>query len=291
MSSLDVVRPYFDAWNRHDAAGVVSTLAPGGTYADPATGGPLGGDALAGYVNGLFSAFPDVAFEIASEGLVGPDLVAAQWIMRGTNTGSMNGLPPTHRRIEVPGADFIRVSGDRIQSVQGYFDSRAVPEQLGLQVVVQPREVGPFTFGVARRAWGGSTARPGAVSITALQARSHEEVEQVSQYGRAISMEMLAMKGFIGFVGIDVGGRMLTVTAWEDAEAPRQMMRHGLHTEAVRKFKGPEIASSGYTSVFVPDRFNTMWVRCTSCQKMASHGAGNGVCSCGATLPDPMPYW
>jgi predicted ester cyclase len=46
-------------------------------------------------VNGLWAAFPDLSFEVASAGEAGPGLVAAQWIMRGTNLGSMMGLPPT----------------------------------------------------------------------------------------------------------------------------------------------------------------------------------------------------
>ena len=89
-------------------------------------------------MNGLWAAFPDLSFEIASKGLAGENLVAAQWIMRGTNTGSMMGLPPTGKSVTVSGADFIRVAGGKIQTVDGYFDSRAVPEQLGLQVLVQP---------------------------------------------------------------------------------------------------------------------------------------------------------
>ena len=125
-------------WNRRDPAAVLATMASNGTYADPTTGGALSGDAFAGYMKGLFSAFPDVAFEIASVGLAAPDLVAAQWIMRGTNTGSMMGLPPTGKRVEVKGADFIRVTGDKIRSVDGYFDSGETPKQLGLQVIVQP---------------------------------------------------------------------------------------------------------------------------------------------------------
>jgi predicted ester cyclase len=52
----------------------------------PAAVGRLRGDALAGYMNGLWAAFPDLSFEISSAGVAGPDLVAAQWIMRGTNT-------------------------------------------------------------------------------------------------------------------------------------------------------------------------------------------------------------
>ena len=109
MSSVEVAQRYFDGWNRRDPDAVLATMAPDGTYADPTTGGPLSGDAFAGYMKGLFSAFPDVSFEIASVGQAAPDLVAAQWVMRGTNTGSMYGLPPTGKPVTLHGADFIRV--------------------------------------------------------------------------------------------------------------------------------------------------------------------------------------
>src|SRR5689334_21521275 len=143
MEALKCARRYFDAWNRRDASAVLETFTDDGTYCDPASGGRLRGEALAGYMNGLWSAFPDLSFEIVSAGEAGPGLVAAQWIMRGTNSGSMMGLPPTGKTVVVSGADFIRVAGDKIQTVDGYFDSRAVPEQLGLQVMVQPKELGP----------------------------------------------------------------------------------------------------------------------------------------------------
>ncbi len=123
MEPLAIAQRYFDGWNRRDPAAVLATMAPDGTYADPTTGGRLSGDAFVGYMKGLFSAFPDLSFEIASVGLAAPDLVAAQWVMRGTNTGSMYGLPPTGKSVELLGADFIRVAGDRIRSVDGYFDS------------------------------------------------------------------------------------------------------------------------------------------------------------------------
>ena len=59
-------------------------------------------------------------------------LVAAEWLMRGTNTGSFNGLPPTGIAITLPGADFVRVEEDKFRSVQGYFDSILLPRTLGL---------------------------------------------------------------------------------------------------------------------------------------------------------------
>jgi hypothetical protein len=234
-----------------------------------------------------------VSFEVASVGLAAPDLVAAQWIMRGTNGGSMMGLPPTGKRVELHGADFIRVADGRIRSVQGYFDSRAIPEQLGLQVNVQPKALGPFTFGTAVRTWGGATGKPGAFSITALQSRGPEDTAQVSAASRQIATELLGMKGFLGLVTAIVGERMLTITAWEHPDDAKQVRTVGTHGSAMKRFygSGDTLGGGGYTAVFVPERINTMWVRCASCATIADHAARQGTCTCGATLPDPFPYW
>src|SRR5687768_88538 len=143
MQPIDVAQQYFDAWQRHDGAGIVATFAEGGTYSDPATGHPLSGPAIAGYAGNLWAAFPDLSFELLSVAPAGEGTIAAQWLMRGTNSGSMRGLPPTGRPVALPGADFIQIEGNKIRSVQGYFDTRTLSEQLGLQTVVQPYTAGP----------------------------------------------------------------------------------------------------------------------------------------------------
>ncbi|HSP68272.1 MAG TPA: ester cyclase [Bryobacteraceae bacterium] len=291
MEALERCAQYFDAWNRRDADAVLATFTSDGTYCDPASGGPLRGEALKGYMAGLWSAFPDLSFEITSQGLVGENLVAAQWTMRGTNHGSMMGLPPTGKSVTVSGADFIRLANGRIQTVDGYFDSRAVPEQLGLQVLVQPAEIGPFTFGNATRASLGKGAKPGAFSITVLESRSPEETRMVEQQSSKIVGEMMSMSGFLGWVGATVGRRMMTISAWESARDPRQLLTGGSHAEAMKKFFGTELASGGFTSVWVPDRINTRWVRCAACGRMADHERSEGMCSCGKKLPDPLAYW
>jgi steroid delta-isomerase-like uncharacterized protein len=291
MEALECAQQYFNAWNRRDADAVLATFEQNGTYCDPASGGRLHGDALRGYMNGLWAAFPDLSFEIASAGLAGENLVAAQWIMRGTNSGSMMGLPPTGKSVTVSGADFLRIAEGRIQTVDGYFDSRAVPEQLGLQVLVQPKEIGPFAFGNATRGWAGKDTKPGAFSITVLEARSAEEIQGVERQSAEIVEEMLAMKGFLGFVGVTVGKRMMTISAWETAKDPRQLLAGGRHANGMKAFFGTDLASGGFTSVWVPDRINTRWVRCDSCNRMTDHERSSGVCACGKKLPDPLPYW
>ena len=136
---LQIARRYFDAWNRRDASAIVETFADGGTYTDPTTTGALSGEAIVAHAQGIWAAFPDLSFDLVSVSQNDEGLVAVEWLMKGTNTGSMMGSPPTGLEVTLPGADFIRVEGDKIRSAQGYFDSAAVPRALGLDVIVQPK--------------------------------------------------------------------------------------------------------------------------------------------------------
>ena len=292
MNAMQVAERYLDAWNRRDAEAIVASFAASGTYSDPSAGENLQGSAIAAYAKGLWAAFPDLSFETISAADDGRGLVAAQWIMHGTNTGSMFGLPPTGRSVKLPGADFIQVEGERIRSVRGYFDSRAVPDQLGLQVTVQPHSIGPLTFGSSTAVQTGKKTKPGAFSITGIEARSDAEVPEIGELSRQTVVEMLPMEGFIGWVGITIGHRMLTVTAWESSDHPRQLLQGGTHKEAMGRFFGPGgLGRAGVTSVWVPERIGSLRVRCEACGRMVDSAKAEGKCDCGAALSEAMAYW
>jgi hypothetical protein len=218
-------------------------------------------------------------------------MVAAQWLMKGTNTDPIMGFPPTGRSVTLPGADFITIKGDKIHSVQGYFDQKTFVEQLGLQAIVQPHSIGPFTFGTSVRATSGKRTKPGAFSLTWIEVHSEEEVNEVRQRGRQVVQEMMRMPGFISSANMVVGRRLITTTAWEDAEAPRQLLLGGAHKEAMDRFFGPDLGTAATTMVWVPHHFNAMWVRCMTCGQMANYEQGQGKCRCGQPLTEHPPYW
>ena len=286
-----VFQQYTDAWNRHDAAAIVATFGAGGTYTDPVTAGPLTGEAIGVYAKSLWDAFPDLSFETLSSMENGDGLLSAEWLMKGTNTGSMNGLPPTGKSISLRGADFVRVEGDKIRSVQGYFDGGAVPRSLGLDVIVQPSAIGPFGFGVSMRVSSGSTALPGAFSLTNIEARNEEEKAAILAYGRQISEDMLSMPGFISMVTATVGDRMMTISAWENQESMAPLMKGGAHRVAVDRYFRAELGRAGMTGIWIPGRLNPRRVRCEACSKMAPVRGSGETCSCGSALPDPIVYW
>jgi len=287
MTCLDAARQYLDAWNAHDAHAIVRVFAVDGTYGDPTTA-DLSGDAIGAYATRLWSAFPDLSFDIARIAEAGEGRVVAEWVMRGTNKGPFQELPATGRPISLPGVDVIDVGADGIKAVKGYFDTQVIPDQLGLQVLVQPVEAGPFTFGNSVAVHSGKKTKPGAFGITTIW-NFNEQTEDVRAMTRATAIEMLRMDGFIGLSFFRIGDRGVTISAWETPEHVKQI-RQGAHAEAMRRFWA-ETGHSGFTSVWVPHHINPLWVRCGACGKMNDHEKQSGVCRCGQPLPEAPCYF
>ena len=290
MSAIDVARRYVAAWNARDAAGLAATFRPGGTYEDPNTGGPIGPEPLGAYASGLWSAFPDLEFEEVSWSDAGGGSLTFAWLMRGTNRGSLRGLPPTGAAIALPGVDLINVCDDGVERVRGYFDRATLMEQLGLQSVVQPHAVGPIRFGVCTQVRSASQAAPGAVSLTMIEARSDEEVQGIRDASRRIMLQLPSMPGFLSFQGSVVGRRLTTVTVWESADAARQVMREANHKAASAQMFGGETGSAFHASTWTPQRLGELWVRCAGCGTLRDARTA-GECRCGAECGERPAFW
>ncbi len=288
MHAFAVAEQYFDAWNRADPEAIAAIFTTDGTYSDPAVPQGLNRTATAEYAAGLFAAFPDLSFAIESHATGEDGLVMATWRMTGTNRGPFQGLPPSGREIDLLGVDAITIVHDRVHSVVGYFDTKVIPEQLELQVIVQPRVIGPFAFGVATYV-AADDAEPGAVSLTVLEARSTQEIKEVRDRSRDVVHGMMETPGFISWLGVVVENRMYTITAWRSPDDVASLRENPAHIEAMKRFFGPELARGGQTGVWAPHRLNGRWVRCDSCDQMTPV-SDTTTCSCGAELT-PARYW
>lgn len=291
MNSLEIAQTYFDAWNQRDADGIVASMTPDGVYLDPTVPQGVSGQGIVEMVNALWSAFPDLHFELPSANVIGDDRVAAQWVMLGTNTGSFNGLPPTNKPIRLSGADFIEVADGKVKRVQGYFDSGELPKQLGLQIVVQPECVGPFQFGTSVRAWSGRKTKPGEMIITMLEALTPQDVQRVREMSRAIALDMLKMSGFISHCAFAVGQRMVTISAWEKPGDARQLMREGsaLHLRASKQFYADPLATGAIMMWLKPERFLVAALDANG--RMVRDGNGDGVSDSGEPMGETLAWW
>lgn len=129
---------YFAAWQAHDAEAILATMAPGGTYSDPTTPGPIGGEALRGYAVALWTAFPDLTFEISAIDRIDEHRAHVRWVMRGHNQGALMGLPPSGKAVQLEGIDLVEGSPEGIHRVIGLFDSATLLRQMGMNVAIQP---------------------------------------------------------------------------------------------------------------------------------------------------------
>lgn len=290
MSAVDIVRRYAAAWNARDPSRLAATFRPGGTYEDPSSGGPLDTGGLARYAGGLWDAFPDLTFEEGDYRETAPGEVVFRWTMRGTNRGSLRGLPPTSRTIALPGVDLITACDDGIQKVVGYFDRATLMEQLGLQVNIQPHAVGPIQFGVCSSVHAGRPTAPGAVSLTMIEARSDGEVQQIRDTSRRIMLQLMNMPGFLSFQGAVIGRRLTTVTLWESREAQRQVMREANHMQASADMFAGAIGASFHASSWAPERLGALWVRCDACSGLWDARV-DAACRCGAPAGPVPAYW
>ena len=128
----DIVERYFDAWHRHDTDTILATFAEGGSYSDPATQGAIKGSAIADYAQSLFDAFPDMSIELISNNKASTGVIAAPWLIFGTNDGSLMGNNPTGKSIVLQGCDFMKTEGGLLTVVEGVWDVNDLLAQLGL---------------------------------------------------------------------------------------------------------------------------------------------------------------
>jgi steroid delta-isomerase-like uncharacterized protein len=287
-----VVSDYVEAWNAHDADAVVETFADGGTYLDPTLSEPLTGEAIGENAADLWRTFPDLSFDIERLTRTDDGAVLLQWTMHGTQEGPLDDLPPTGETAALPGTDVIEIGEDGIVSVRGYFDGGTMMRQLGLRVDVQPRQLGPFSFGVSTRLDLGKKTEPGAFSLTYITYRDGADHDAVTGRSREVAREMAKMDGVISAVFARDDERGYTITAWEDPEDTRQLMRGGVHKAAAGElFARDGLGAGGMTSVWTLERTNGRMLRCTECLEMTYEVEAEACPECGATLPEAPPYW
>ena len=282
MDPIALARRYFDAWNRRDAGAVLASFAPDGHYQDPVTPGPLAGDALRAYVQGLWAAFPDLSFEIGPVHRVGETAVHGLWTMIGTQSGPFQGLPPSGRGVRLEGIDVIEAGPEGLRSVRGYFDSAALPRQLGLDVVVQPPRLGPFEFGISTRVQPERAALPGVVAVTEVLARDDAAVQRIRELSRMTVTELLGRPGFLQFSSAVTGRRLSTLTQWDGTASLAEAMHGGTHLQAMREFA--DLADAGATHVFAAQRVGPFLQRCGACGKMNRTPERHARCACGAEI-------
>jgi steroid delta-isomerase-like uncharacterized protein len=82
-------------------------------------------------VTEMREAMPDMKTEIVHLFADG-DLVVIHNRVTATNTGSMMGMPPTGKRVDIGGADIVRFDNGKMVEHWGYYEQQKMMQQLGL---------------------------------------------------------------------------------------------------------------------------------------------------------------
>lgn len=135
-ASVDALADAWEAaWSGGVSAAFMALCAPDLHYEDPLTQTPLlGVPALAEHAERLWRAFPDVTLERAGERLTDGRYVALPVRAFGRNTGPLDGLPASHREIEVRAVFWceLDLGRTRLWRVRTLFDAHGAAVGLGL---------------------------------------------------------------------------------------------------------------------------------------------------------------
>jgi len=127
-----LVRRYFeDAWNKHNPALVDEIYATDFVDRSPDIPGIAHTrDGLKQFMGVYLRAFPDADITIEDQ-LVEGDRVVTRWTGRGTQTGEFMEMPPSGKKVAVPGVQIDRFSGSKIVEEWTLFDQLGMLQQLG----------------------------------------------------------------------------------------------------------------------------------------------------------------
>jgi len=127
-----MLEDYLAAWNSHDVEKIASFFTDDCVYEDVAMGAVnRGKEQVKAFVSGTFTAFPDFKLERTSSFVAG-DWRGAEWIMSGTHTGDIPGLPVTGKSFSTRGASITELHEGKIRRNSDYWNLASFLQQLGL---------------------------------------------------------------------------------------------------------------------------------------------------------------
>jgi steroid delta-isomerase-like uncharacterized protein len=137
MNPEEIVKKFFDRWNKHDVDGAVALLDSEVVGSNPlASQRKYGLEGVRKGMVALTKAFPDLKMEI-TEIVAHGDTVALEEVETATFKGPLEvatiTIPPTNRSYELRVACFFRVNAKGlIAEMRNYWDTRSYFQQLGI---------------------------------------------------------------------------------------------------------------------------------------------------------------
>jgi steroid delta-isomerase-like uncharacterized protein len=131
----NLLERYVELYNAGDLDGVMDLYAEDAVQLMP-DGTFEGRSAIRDRLAQELNAFSDIAHRYISYVEQG-DTFADEWVFVGTHTGPLvlpdgTELPPTGKRVEMPGMELVRMRDGKVVVDNLYYDNSAVAAQLGL---------------------------------------------------------------------------------------------------------------------------------------------------------------
>jgi steroid delta-isomerase-like uncharacterized protein len=137
VSTKDIAKDYFEAWNKRDFDRMRGLMHRDYTY----TGGDgkeLKGPDAGLAVSQMFAgAFPDGRIDIVNLKEAG-DTVLVEFVGRGTHRGDFMGIGPTGRPVTVPVCNVLELRDGKIYREREYIDMANILVQIGVTRVPTP---------------------------------------------------------------------------------------------------------------------------------------------------------
>ena len=127
-----IARDFFEEiWNQGNESAIDKFISENTVGNDPQFG--TGRESFRTKWREWQTAFPDIHFRI-DDVIVEGNQVVTKWHLTGTQTGSLEGLPPSNRKVSVDGVSIDQVEGGQVVSGFDAWDSLNFRKQLGLPI-------------------------------------------------------------------------------------------------------------------------------------------------------------
>jgi steroid delta-isomerase-like uncharacterized protein len=141
-SLKNLMKDAMAAVNSHDVDKAVTFYADDCIYEDlGAIRVNKGKEEIKAYLSEIYSMSQDVKLDVKSEHIEG-NYYASEWVMTGTNTGKIMGLPATRKKFTIRGASFFQIRDGKISHQTDYWNLMSFLQELGFISGTTPNRFG-----------------------------------------------------------------------------------------------------------------------------------------------------
>jgi steroid delta-isomerase-like uncharacterized protein len=131
MSASELLDQFVSTFNDSDWEAGERLVVPGSVSEEVGTGRTFTPQQGTENAKAWKAAFPDARGTIENR-IVAGNQAAGEVVWTGTNTGTLNGMPPTGKRVRIRAVVTLREEGGKIAFLRHYIDIAGMMAQLGV---------------------------------------------------------------------------------------------------------------------------------------------------------------